>query len=225
MSSIELKPVGTSTAPTPQNMAETGENMSSGIETLWSCQRSPPPPGLIGLVPDEMWGETWDKVKQQKDKLRDLELEQSKLGVPCICPCCIPCELCCGLPTGGLQRHMQMGLKIALAEKEGWTEILQSEQPKYAQYNVHVSYATDMVTRGIGDRRHSVQKTVGLKFDVASGGAGIVTTTTVVATVPAEAGAGETPAQRLMKAKEMLDAGLITQEEFDQKKGELLQSV
>jgi hypothetical protein len=51
----------------------------------------------------------------------------------------------------------------------------------------------------------------------------VATTAQVVpSALPVVASASEGPAEKLVKLKKLLDAGVVTQEDFDQKKGELL---
>jgi hypothetical protein len=105
-----------------------------------------------------------------------------------------------------------------------------SEVPKYAAYNVHVALAKGITSSGPHKRTKEV--IVGLTFELAGGGMPILgggVGGVVAAAVPA---VGAVPAvqemgrygeeggslvDRLKKVKEMLDAGLIHQREYDAK--------
>jgi hypothetical protein len=51
---------------------------------------------------------------------------------------------------------------------------------------------------------------------------GVTTTTSPVVATPVATSASEGPAEKLVKLKKLLDAGVVTQGDFDQKKVELL---
>ena len=78
-------------------------------QVVFTCARSPPPPLLAGLVPEDLWTSTFDAVKKRTAEVNEeqrIMLQQfasqfaSHGGLPVI-PCCLPCIVCRALFCAG----------------------------------------------------------------------------------------------------------------------------
>jgi hypothetical protein len=249
MPTLEFKPMGTTKEAGPAlgitdglNMAKLAEKMSSIDDIVWTCPRSPAPPQLLGKAGDALWAETYDLVKLRVQ--RGLEIQKEQMGrmakvVPSplemCCPCCLCCKMCCGGGAGAMKEQMAKSQTDAASEQKLWLVLVQDQQTKYSPLGIHVALLQETHLTGGGNTRvRETIVTVGLKFESSESFGGAPPATAVIVGAVANpiaekierpAEAEESALDKLAKLAKLKDAGVISQEEFDEKKEKLMQEI
>jgi len=235
MPSFELKPMGSTNDKTVDMGAvflRGGAAMAKAVpgidDIVWTCPRQPLPLQFEGRVPEDLWVATYDSLRARYDV--DLRYQRDALsnatgGLPFI-PCCVPCIVYRSI---GRMGQMQAA---AQASEQAWLNLAQTEQAKYAPYNVHVTLATEMRTQstGAGSHRnfHMRKVNVGLKFEAAD-----FPMPTSVVTGAVVTAVGPPPAMQQMdravditaeleRLARLYQAGALSDEEFRVAKARLL---
>ena len=233
------------------NPASMGASMANAIphidQVVWTCARSPPPPQLAGVVPEDLFASTFDAVKKltaesnEQGRAMTQNMTQNMFGggsggIPFI-PCCVPCLIYRAFSSNGaFGANSGMSEMMAQAQKmeQTWLALAQAEQEKYQPYNVHVTLATETrmshSMHGHGSHTHTV--VVGLRFDVAAVAVDVVAAVApvmvaVAAPMPQamEGGAaGGGLANELEKLANLKASGMLTEAEYSDAKAKLLSS-
>ena len=233
MSSFELKPMGATNDPHVGigRIRARGVGALAGAipaidEVVFTHARLPPPPQLIGRVPEELWMNTYDAVRTRTAEVNEMRRSflQNGGNLPHII-CCVPCIIGIRFAQSGDQQKAMQASQLA------WLKLVQHEQEQYAPYGVHVSLATEARVRTIGAAEHrrvvSDKVNVGLQFDMAPA-TGVVNA--IVAAVPVaptpekmeERARGGSLADEIAKLSQLHDAGALTVTEFADAKAKLL---
>ena len=214
--------------------------MSSIDDIVWTCPRSPAPPQLLGKAGDALWAETYDLVKLRVQRGLEIQKEQMDRNANfmptnpcCLCPCCMCWKMCCGGGAAAMTEQMAKSQTDAASEQKLWLVLVQDQQTKYSPLGIHVALLQETHMTGGGNTR--VQETiltVGLKFESSESVGGAPPATAVIVggfaapiAETMERPAAESALDKLAKLAKLKDAGVISQEEFDEKKEKLMKEI
>ena len=127
-----------------------------------SLPREPTPSILHGLVPDEVWARTHDKLKAHYADAFRIQNEETRHYLRTrATPLKLWCWCCCGSAGGPERGIIKLRTQRGRENVAKWTAMLDEEYAIYQEYAILVDFATSQGTK------------LGLKFEPIAGSAAV----------------------------------------------------